>query len=164
MSMHFGTLMGLLWILKFSFLPLGFTYPMLQLMFLLLTAMVPIIGYMWSLKYRDVYCFGNITFRHAFIYNMMMYSFAILLTAVAHLIYFAKIDNGYLIEKYTEVLQSAKASLPAEMIAEADKINEAFELLASMSAREITFELMSQNFFYCTLIAIPASFILRKSK
>ncbi len=44
-AMRFGTLMGLFWILKFILLPVGFTIPLLQLLFLLLTLFVPILGY-----------------------------------------------------------------------------------------------------------------------
>ena len=42
-AMRFGTFMGIFWIFKFIFLPLGFTIPLLQLLFVLLTLFVPVL-------------------------------------------------------------------------------------------------------------------------
>ena len=87
-AMYFGTLMGLFWIIKFTFLPLGFTIPLLQLLFVLLTFFVPILGYLYARKFRNRYCGGSITFSRAFAFTVLMYLFAALLAAVAHYIYF----------------------------------------------------------------------------
>ena len=94
-AMYFGTLMGLFWIIKFTFLPLGFTIPLLQLLFVLLTFFVPILGYLYARKFRNRYCGGSITFSRAFAFTVLMYLFAALLVAVAHSIYFRYIDNGW---------------------------------------------------------------------
>ena len=163
-SMYFGTLMGIYWIIKFAFLPLGFTYPILQLLFLLFTLLVPVLGYILTRKYRDIYCFGKISFRHAFIFNIMMYSFASLLAGMGHYIYFAFIDKGYLFGRYLEILDSVKSTLPAEMMVSADNLNEAFSVISSMPPIELTFQLMSQNFFYCSIIAIPTALIVMRNK
>ena len=47
-AMRFGTFMGVFWIIKFSFLPLGFTMPLLQLLFILLTLFVPVLGVIYA--------------------------------------------------------------------------------------------------------------------
>ena len=107
-AMYFGTLMGLFWIIKFTFLPLGFTIPLLQLLFVLLTFFVPILGYLYARKFRNRYCGGSITFSRAFAFTVLMYLFAALLAAVAHYIYFRYIDNGFLIDSYIGQLEAMK--------------------------------------------------------
>lgn len=87
-AMRFGTLMGLFWILKFILLPVGFTIPLLQLLFLLLTLFVPILGYIYVRKYRERECGGELNFLQAFAFTSLMYLFAIVLVAMAHYIYF----------------------------------------------------------------------------
>ena len=43
-AMRFGTYMGLFWIFKFIFLPIGFSIPLLQLLFILMTLFVPVLA------------------------------------------------------------------------------------------------------------------------
>lgn len=83
-AMRFGTFMGIFWIFKFIFLPLGFTIPLLQLLFVLLTLFVPVLGYIYVRKFRNTYCNGEISFFRAFLFTLYMYLFAALLAAVAH--------------------------------------------------------------------------------
>ena len=63
--MHFGTYMGIYWILKFILFPLGFHIPFLSLLFVILTLAVPFIGYHYVKMYRDKICGGSIQFSHA---------------------------------------------------------------------------------------------------
>ena len=57
-AMRFGTYMGVFWIIKFAFLPLGFSFPLLQLLFVLCTLFVPILGYLYARKFRNTCCEG----------------------------------------------------------------------------------------------------------
>lgn len=83
--MHFGTYMGIYWILKFILFPLGFHIPFLSLLFVILTLSVPFIGYHYAKMYRDKICGGSIQFSHAMLFTIFMYMFASLLVAVASL-------------------------------------------------------------------------------
>ncbi len=77
--MHFGTYMGIYWILKFILFPLGFHIPFLSLLFVILTLSVPFIGYHYAKMYRDKICGGSIQFSHAMLFTIFMYMFASLL-------------------------------------------------------------------------------------
>lgn len=83
--MHFGTYMGIYWILKFILFPLGFHIPFLSLLFVILTLAVPFIGYHYVKMYRDKICGGSIQFSHAVLFTIFMYMFASLLVAVVPL-------------------------------------------------------------------------------
>ena len=95
--MIFGTYMGLFWILKFILVPLGLTSPFLLLLFICLTICVPFMGYYYTKLYRNRVCDGSITFFHAWLFNVFMYVCASLLTSAAHYVYFAFIDQGYIL-------------------------------------------------------------------
>ena len=101
--MHFGTYMGIYWILKFILFPLGFHIPFLSLLFVILTLSVPFIGYHYAKMYRDKICGGSIQFSHAMLFTIFMYMFASLLVAVAHYAYFQFIDHGFIINSYIPV-------------------------------------------------------------
>lgn len=101
--MHFGTYMGIYWILKFILFPLGFHIPFLSLLFVILTLSVPFIGYHYAKMYRDKICGGSIQFSHAMLFTIFMYMFASLLVAVAHYAYFQFIDHGFIINSYIQL-------------------------------------------------------------
>ena len=102
-AMHFGTYMGIYWILKFILFPLGFHIPFLSLLFVILTLSVPFIGYHYAKMYRDKICGGSIQFSHAMLFTIFMYMFASLLVAVAHYAYFQFIDHGFIINSYIQL-------------------------------------------------------------
>lgn len=163
-AMYFGTLMGLFWIIKFAFLPLGFTIPLLQLLFVLLTFFVPILGYLYARKFRNRYCGGSITFSRAFAFTVLMYLFAALLAAVAHYIYFRYIDNGFLIDSYIGQLEAMKPTATEELKESIDQFIEGFSLISSLSPIQLTFQLISQNFMYGVLLALPTALLVMRRK
>ena len=98
--MHFGTYMGVYWILKFILFPLGLSIPFLLFLFFGLTLGFPFMGYYYARTYRDKVCGGSIRFLQAWVFIVFMYMFAALLTAVAHYIYFRFIDHGLIVNTY----------------------------------------------------------------
>ncbi len=163
-AMHFGTFMGLFWIIKFTFLPLGFRIPLLQLFFILMTCFVPILGYIYVRKYRDKYCDGELSFMRGFTFTISMYFFAALLSAVGHYIYFQFIDQGFIMSTYMGQLEEIKSSITGELELSIDQLIESLETISSLSPLQLTMQLISQNIFYGTLMAIPTALLAMKRK
>lgn len=163
-AMRFGTMMGIFWIIKFSFLPMGFKIPLLQLLFIFMTLFVPILGYIYIRRYRERYCNGELPFLRALVFSMYMYFFASLLTAVAHYIYFRFIDNGYLIGTYMEQLENMKSTLTGDIEASIDQLIQNLETINSMSAFQFTMQLIFQNIFYGILLSIPTALLAMRKK
>lgn len=163
-AMRFGAFMGVFWIIKFSFLPLGFTMPLLQLLFILLTLFVPVLGVIYARRFRNKYCDGIITFGRAYIFTFLLYLFAALLAAVGHYIYFRYIDNGFLSGMYLEQLESLKSSVKGDMVLSIDQLIEAFNTISSLSPLTLTFQLIYQNLFYGMLLALPTALLVMKRK
>ncbi len=158
-AMRFGTYMGLFWIIKFIFLPLGFKVPLLQLLFLLGTLFVPILGYLYTRRFRNVYCGGTISFFRAFLFTVCMYIFASMLAAVGHYIYFQYIDHGFLFEMYRQQLEEVKAIAQGDLANSMDQLLIAFNTIASLSPIQLTFQLITQNVFYGVLLALPTGLL-----
>lgn len=112
-AMHFGTYMGVYWIVKFILFPLGFHIPFCSFLFIIMTLSVPFVGYFYTRMYRDKICNGSIRFSHAVIFNVFMYMFASLLVAMAHYIYFQFIDHGFIINSYTQLWDELMTTTPA---------------------------------------------------
>lgn len=165
-AMRYGTKMGLLWAFKFILFPLGFRIPFLQLIFIVLTLGVPILGYVFVKKFRDRQCGGEISFARALLFTTFMFMYASLFVAVIHYIYYQYLDNGFIFNACKEILEQIKADATPEMLASLnpaiEQFNSAVEFITPL---QMTFEMMSQNIMFGMLMAIPiALLVMRKKK
>lgn len=164
-AMRYGTFMGIFWIIKFVFIPLGVSNPILHFLFILLTMFVPILGYIYARKFRNNYSDGTLSFIRAFTFLLFMYLFASILTALAHYIYFQYLDNGFLFETYRQQLETLKSVYPTDMLTSFDQLIQAFDTISSLTPLQLTFQLMSQNTFYGILLSlITALFVMKYKK
>lgn len=162
-AMLLGTYMGVFWILKFILFPLGMTVPFCSLMFMALTLCVPFMGYYYARMYRNTACGGFIGFGHAWWFTTMMYMFAAVLTAVAHYVYFRYIDQGFMVNTCEEQIDLiASGNLPG-MDTYVNTLREALAGLKRLTPIDITMQMISQNVFIGTILAVPtALFVARK--
>lgn len=161
-AMQFGTYMGFFWIVKFAFFPLGLTIPFLEFLFLILTILVPFVGYYLTRLYRDKVCGGGISFGHAWVFTTFMYMFAALLTSVGHYIYFRFIDNGFVASAYIEMVKQLGKSQPADLGDSLKQIEDAIKMLGNLRPIELIMQLLSQNVIYGAFMALPIAFFVKK--
>ena len=162
-AMRYGTMMGIFWTLKFVLFPLGMQSPLLLMAFFLLTLTVPVVGFFLVRQYRDRECGGVLPFSRAFLFTSFMYLFATLFVTIAHYIYFRYLDNGLIVETYQEMLTQMNTVATADMKASIEQFQQALDIIASLSPLEISIQLITQNVFYCTLIALPTALLVRKN-
>lgn len=162
-AMHFGTYMGVYWILKFILFPLGFTIPFLSFLYVGLTLGVPFIGYHYAKMYRNKICGGAISFGHACLFTLFMYMFASLLVAVAHYVYFQFIDHGFIMNKYAELMEQVTTTLPG-METEKELLKNAMDSVQTLSPIDITMQLLSSDVFFGSILAIPTALFIMKRR
>ena len=163
-AMLMGTYMGGFWIAKFILLPLGLTAPLLLFLFIGLTIYVPFLGYRYVKMYRDRICQGRIRFLHAWGFTIFMFVCASMLTAIAHYIYFAYIDQGYIIGTFEEMLQSLNETPAPGMDSYLATIRQSLDILKAMTPTDITFDMLLRNIYYCIWLAIPIALIVSMKK
>ena len=161
--MRYGTMMGIFWTLKFVLFPLGMQSPLLLMAFFLLTLIVPVVGFFLVRQYRDRECNGVLTFSRAFLFTSFMYLFAALFATIAHYVYFRYIDGGLIVNTYQDMLTQMEAIATADMKASLDQFQQALDIIASLSPLEISIQLITQNVFYCTLIALPTALLVKRN-
>ena len=163
-AMQYGTYMGIFWVIKFTLFPLGFTVPFLEFFFLLLTLLVPFVGYYFTKMYRDRICGGSITFGHAWVFATFMYMFSALLTAVGHFVYFRFMDNGFIVTSYLDMLHAVdkNQAVTAGLGSSLKQFEETINALGNLRPIEITIQLLSQNVIYGSLLALPTALFVKK--
>lgn len=159
-AMSYGTYMGIFWILKFTLVPPMFSYPLISLLFVILTLAVPFIGYYFARNYRNKHCpEQSVSFLQAWIFCLFMYTFAAILTSVAHYIYFQYIDEGHLFESYTRMMEDAQAAMPA-LSSNLTTYEEALNTLNNLTPINLTLQLISNNIFYGMIYSLPTALIV----
>ena len=74
-------------------------------------------------------------------------------------------DNGQIVNTYQDMLTQMGTVATSDMKASLDQFQQALDIIASLSPLEISIQLITQNVFYCTLIALPtALLVMRKPK
>ena len=163
-ALRYGTYMGLFWIIKFSFLPKGFSVPLLHIVFLPFTLLVPVLGYIFVCKYRNTYNEGSFGFAKAFGFTFVMYVAAILLVAIAHYVYFQYIDHGYFLGCYQQQVQEmikVYKTLDPQVL---DVLNQALDRVSALTPLQIVCQLMNQNIFFSVLLSFfTAIFTMRRT-
>lgn len=164
-AMRYGTIMGIYWTLKFILFPAGMKMPLLLTFFFIATLAVPVIGYKFVQKFRDKECEGTLSFSRAFLFTSFMYLFAALFATIIHYIYFKYMDNGLIVNTYHAMLDQLEANATENLEMSINQFREALNLISQLTPVEISLQLISQNVFYCILIAIPtALLVMRKPK
>ena len=162
-AMRYGTVMGIFWTLKFVLFPMGMQSPLLLMAFFLLTLIVPVAGFFLVRQYRDRECGGVLSFSRAFLFTSFMYLFAALFATIAHYVYFRYIDGGLIVNTYQDMITQMEAIATADMKASLDQFQQALDIISALSPLEISIQLITQNVFYCTLIALPTALLVKRN-
>ena len=163
-AMRYGTAMGIFWACKFVLFPLGMSMPLLLIFFFILTLSVPILGYLFVRKYREQQCGGTLNFSKAYIFTIFMYMFASLFVAVIHYLYFRYMDNGMIVNTYQGMIDQMNAVATGDMKESLEQFRTALDVVSSLTPLEITLQLLTQNVFYCTILAIPTALLVMRNK
>lgn len=163
-AMRYGTAMGIFWACKFVLFPLGMSMPLLLIFFFILTLSVPILGYLFVRKYREQQCEGVLNFSRAYIFTIFMYMFASLFVAVIHYLYFRYMDNGMIVNTYQGMIDQMNAVATGDMKESLEQFRTALDVVSSLTPLEITLQLLTQNVFYCTILAIPTGLLVMRNK
>lgn len=158
---QYGTVIGLMWIVSFSFYIIGLTHPLIGNISLLTgLCSFPVAVFFIRKFKRDI---AAINFSQAWWMSILIYMYASLLMAVAQFIYFRYIDNGLLVNTYASIMQQPEAVAMMQQMMPGEDVTAAgqkvIELLQSISPIQLTFQFLTYNLFMGALISIPTAFI-----
>ena len=162
-AMHFGTYMGIFWIIKFLLVPLAMTNLFFAFLFLGLTFTVPFLAYYLTKSFRAKICGGYISFIQAWVFLGFMFIFASILAALGHYIYFRYLDHGYIISSIIQALDELPKEIPDTQLA-IDQMKRNIELMSTMTPIKITMQQLSKNVLNTALLSLIISLFVAKKK
>ena len=157
-----GALLSVLWIGSFACYILGIANPLLGTLALLLILVSPIFAANRLRHFRDGAREGVISFRRGYAYTALVFFYAAVLLAAAIYIYFAFIDNGYLLSTVNQFLMTKEGKQLIELYGRADQMQENLKALAEMRPIDYAVNMLSVNITIGLLLALPIAAVMQR--
>ena len=71
--------------------------------------------------------------------------------------------NVMIVNTYQGMLDQMSAVATDDMKVSLDQFQQALDIISGLSALDISLQLISQNIFYCTLIALPTALLVKRN-
>ena len=73
-------------------------------------------------------------------------------------------DDGLIVSTYQGMIDQMAAVSIEDMKESLDQFRTALDIISNLSPLEMTLQLLTQNIFYCTLLAIPTGLLVMRNK
>ena len=113
-------------------------------------------------KFRDVAREGIISFMRAYGYTVLTYFYGGLLLAIAVFAYFQFIDNGYLMSKLMDMLNTEEGRQMVKLYGMADEISQGMEELAKMRPIDYALNMLTIIISTGFILGLPTAAVMRR--
>ncbi len=158
-----GALLSLLWIGGFVCYILGLANPVMAMLALLLIVVSPFFAASRLRHFRDYAREGIITFRRGYAYTVLTFFYGGLLLAIAMFVYFNFIDQGYLLGKLTEAMNSAEGKQVIQAYGMRDQMEQGLRELAGMRPIDYAVNMLTINIMTGFLLGLPIAAFMQRS-
>ena len=157
-----GALLSLLWIGAMACYIQGLNSPILGMIAMLLIVMSPFYAANRLRHFRDDVREGIISFMRAYGYTVLTYFYAGLLLAVAVFIYFHFMDNGYLLGKLQEMLNTEEGRRVMSAYGMADEMKQGLEELSRMRPIDYALNMLTINISTGFILGLPTAALMQR--
>ena len=157
-----GALLSILWIGSFACYILGIAHPMMGTVALMLIVASPFYAASRLRHFRDDAREGVISFLRGYAYTAMIFFYAALLLAAAIYLYFAFIDNGYLLGTISQFLGTKEGKQLLELYGMADQMQANLKALAEMRPIDYAVNMLSVNVAIGLILGLPIAAVMRR--
>lgn len=158
-----GALLALLWMATFFLYIIGVENQMLGLAALLLMVYTPIFVGERLGKFRDYGREGLISFRRAYAYTVFVFFYGGVLFAIAQYLYFAFIDNGYLMTQFSKMVNSNEAQKMLQQFGMTEMMNESLNEMANIRPIDYALNMLTVNISLGFILGVPISLIMQRN-
>ena len=159
-----GALLAVMWVASFACYVAGIAQPFYALVALVLMVLTPFFVGVRLKRFRDWGLGGTISMARGWGYSVYVFFYAAVLLAVAQYVYFAYIDQGYLMAAFHRMLSSPEGRQVIEQYGMQQAVNESMEQFANMRPIDYALNVLTVNIMTGIVIGIPISAALRSVK
>ena len=150
-----GFFLSLLWAASFACYILGMTNQLMGLTAVLLAVLTPFFVSSRLGRFREEGREGMISFSRSYLYVILVFFYGGVLLAVVQFLYFAYVDNGYLLGAFTKMLDSEENKQLLQQYGMEKAMDESLAEMASIRPIDYALNMLTVNIMLGFLLGIP---------
>ncbi len=155
-----GFFLALLWIASFACYIIGLTNGMLGMVAMMLAVVTPFFVAGRLRRYRDEGRAGVISFRRSYAYTVFVFFYGAVLLAVAQFVYFAYLDNGYLLSTFSKIVSSTEGRELLQQYGMTQAVDESLTEMATIRPIDCALNIMTVNIIIGALLGFPIGLLM----
>lgn len=162
---EYGTFLGVAWVIVFALYVLGICNMNMLFMFVACIGicMLPFVAFYFAWRYKQHLEPGEkLPFFSAWMFSIMMFVYACLLTGAAEYVYFAYMDDGALLGQFYSVLEDEETIKLYKQMGLSETLGilrESLDEMSKLSPLDMALMLFNQNFFMSIILSISTAFV-----
>jgi len=152
-----GALLALLWVGAFLLYLIGVQNAMLGMAAIMMIIYTPFFVGERLGKFRDYGRKGQISFRRAYAYTVFVFFYGGVLFAIAQYLYFAFMDNGFLLTQFSKVLTAEESRQWLDQYGMKEIADESLREMANIRPIDYALNMLTVNISLGFILGIPIS-------
>lgn len=157
-----GAMLAVLWVASFVCCIVGLRTPLYSMVALGLMVATPFFVGRRLMKFRDFGLGGIISFARGWGYSVYVFFYAAVLLALAQYVYFAYIDQGYMVQTFSKLLASPEARQLAQQYGIQETLKEGLEQFGQMRPIDYALNVLTVNIMAGMLLGMPIAAMLQR--
>ena len=160
-----GALLALLWVGCFACYVIGMNSPTFSMFAVLLLFLTPFFVAFRLRNFRDYGREGVISFKRGWGFVVLVFFYASVLFAIVQYAYFAYLDQGFLLDSFSKILDSDEAQQMLTQYNMKDEMSQSLREIQEMRPIDLSLNVMTTNVLLGMLLGLPiAALMQRKTK
>ena len=159
-----GFFLALLWIASFACYIMGITNGLLGMVAMMLAVMTPFFVAGRLRRFRDEGREGVISFRRSYAYTVFVFFYGAVLLAVAQFLYFAYMDNGYLLSTFSKIVSSAEGKEMLQQYGMTQVAEDSLSEMASLRPIDYALNILTVNIMIGFVLGVPIGLVMYRRK
>ena len=157
-----GAWLAVLWTISFACYIAGISQPMFTMAALLLMVATPFFVGKRLRRFRDENLGGIISLMRGWGFVVLVFFYGGILLALVQYIYFAYLDQGYLLASFSQTLESAETKQIVEMYGMQQAVSESLTLMEQMRPIDYALNVLTVNISAGIILGLPIAALLQK--
>ena len=159
-----GFFLALLWTASFACYILGITNHIMEMLALALAITTPFFVAGRLRKFRDEGREGLISFGRSYAYTIFVFFYGAVLLAVVQFLYFAYMDNGYLLSSFSKMLSTEEGRAMVSQYGMTQMVEEGLAEMASIRPIDYALNILTMNIMIGFVLGIPIGLVMQRSE
>ena len=155
-----GFFLALLWIACFAGYIIGLTSQFVALASMLMVITTPFFVASRLKKFRDEGREGVISFGRGYAYTIFVFFYGAVLLAVAQYLYFAYMDNGYLVNSFAKMMTSEEGRTMLEQYGMTKVVDDSLAEMAATRPIDYALNILTINISLGFILGVPIGLIM----